>query len=261
MSAIARTMISVNGKSLADYGAHVTAAPGLWDGFSAQDVAVQIPRRMGELITATDPIVPAREFTIEGLLVAASLSARLSAQDSMNAALYGSTLEIVGVDQTTRARYGRAQRLTFAPVAPEFRAKEAKFTIAIRCADPLAYELSPTIVSFTTTRTTIPIGTTPLGPRIIIANATAGTLTNFVLTQRSADGTSIATMTLTGSLLTGEYLDVDHGLMAINKVDGSGVRTSARSWFTAGSYFVIRSGDTLEVDKGQGSALYYKSYF
>lgn len=261
MSAAARTMISANGKSLADYGFHVTAAPNLWDGFSVQDIAVQIPRRMGELITSIDPKVPGRDFTIEGLLVAATATARIAQEDALNLALYGSLLEITRIDLTSRARYGRAQQVVIAPVAPEFRALQSRVTIRVRCADPLAYDLTPTVIAFTTTPTTIPLGTTPLAPRILIANATAGTLTNFVLTQRTAELTSIATMTLTGALLTGEYLDVDHGLMSINKVDGSGVRTSARSWFTAGSYFVLRPGDTLEVDKGSGSALYYKSYF
>lgn len=256
----ARTMISTNGKSLADFGFTVTAAPNLWDGFTLQDLAVQIPRRMGELLTSVDPRMSGRDFTIEGVLAAATAAARIAQEDALNAALYGSTIELTRVDLPSRARYGRVQQLTIAPVAPEFIAKQSRVTIRVRCADPLAYELTPTVIAFTTTATTIPLGTAPLAPRILLANATAGTLSNFVITQRSADGTSIATMTLTGSLLTGEYLDVDHGLMAINKFDGSAVRTSARSWFTAGSYFVLRAGDTLEVDKGSGSALYYKSY-
>ena len=256
----ARTMISASGQSLADFGFTVTAAPKLWDGFTLQDSAVQIPRRMGELITSTDPRVPARDFTIEGVLAAATAAARIAQEDALNLALYGSTIELTRVDLPTRARYGRVQMLSIAPVEPEFLATESRVKIHVRCADPLAYELTPTVIAFTTTAPPIPLGTAPLAPRILLANATAGTLSNFIIAQRSADGTSIATMTLTGSLLTGEYLDVDHGLMAINKVDGSGVRTSARSWFTAGSYFVLRAGDTLEVDKGSGSALYYKSY-
>lgn len=258
----ARTAIYANGVDLCDtYGMVITSAPGLWDSFVLQDQSVAIPRRMGELQTSADPVVPAREFTLAYAMRASSVAARIANEDAIAQLLYGSLVEIVRVDLATRARYGRVQRYTMMPTGAAFVSPEAKGEIVVRCLDPLAYELALTTIAFGSTRTALPSGTTPFSPRTLIANATAGSLVNFTLTQRSPAGDVVATMGLTGTLLTGEYLDIDHALMSIAKVDASGTRTSARSWLTSGTYFVFRPGDTIEVDKGSGSALYWKSYF
>lgn len=257
-----RTAINVNGVDVCEtYSMVVTEAPGLWDGFALQDQAVQIPRRIGAIVTDPDPVVPAREFTVRMVMRATTMATRIANEVALNQLCFGSLCEFVRVDATTLARYGRVQRLAIAPTGPEFIATSSKIEMVVKCFDPLAYELNPSNYAFLTTRTAIPGGNTAFSPRTVISNTTAGDLTNFTIIHRGPNGTAIATMVLTGTLATGEMLDVDHGAQQIAKISATNVRTSARSWLTSGTYFVMRNGDTLEVDKGVGLATYWKSYY
>jgi hypothetical protein len=136
----------------------------------------------------------------------------------------------------------------------------ALVTLVFLCPDPLSYATSLSTVSFGATPTSMPLGTAATSPRTFIANATAGTLTDFTLTQYDASGNVLATMVLTGALLTGESLDIDHAGQEVTHIDASAVRTSARSWLTSGTYFVMHNGDQLGVNQGSGLAQYLKAY-
>lgn len=259
---MANTAITVDGVDIcADYNMQLHSAPGLWNSLAGQDESIAIPRRAGELLTAADPVIGARDFTLEFMKRATSVAQRIADEDALGALCYGRVVELIRSDLVARARYGRVQQLEISPRGAQLAALVSAITIHVRCHDPLAYEIAPTTIAFGTTRTAIPAGNTPFAPRTLIANPTASTLTNFTLTQRNAGGDVVATMVLTGGLLTGEYLDLDHALMTINKVNASGTRSSARSWLTSGTYLTLRPGDQLEVDKGSGIAVYNKAYF
>lgn len=255
------TSITIDGVDVcADYSCQVSELEGLWAGYEAQHQSLHVPRRMGELLTAADPVVAPRDGKIKLLMRATSVAQRLANEDAIAALGYGSTVEIIRSDLTTRALYGRLTQCFPVPRGARLAALVSDITIGVRCLDPLAYEVGLSTYGFGSTRTAMPGGNTPWSPRTIISNTTGAGLTNFTLTQRNAAGDVVATMVLTGTLASGDELHVEHALMSILK-KVSNVFSTARSWLTSGTYFVLRPGDTLEVDKGSGSAFYWKSYF
>lgn len=240
----ARTMHYVDGVDLSTLGFVMRASPDLWNGFQLTDSLLELPGVMGAMLTSPDARVPVREATIEGTILAGSVAARLAFEGQLNAFFYGRTLELRQVDTITLARYARVQQLLLQPAEPSFLAKGGKCQIKVIFPDPLCYTLgdlaSP--IAFGSTAVAIPMGSAPCAPRLLITNTTGGTVSSRVVTMLTAGGDAVATMTLTGALLSGESLDVDNAEQVIAKVTTAGVRSEARSWMT-GRWLVLRPSD------------------
>ena len=259
---MAAGMLYLNGLDCETVGFSLMEAPVI-GGVNRTFHAVTIPRRAGQVVTQVDPDIAPRTLTIKGRIgSAASTYATLDASiDAIRAAIGAGLVEIKHVYNTAKAWYGYlASDAAIQQEVLTLLDGYALLTVTFVCFDPYAYAVTPSIVGFNATATAIPLGTQPISPKTIISNVTGGTLTNFTLTQRNAAGTTVQSLVLTGSLLTMERLEIDHLLCQINKYDASNVKTSARSWRTSGDYFVLHAGDTLDVDKGTGQALYWKAY-
>lgn len=241
----ARTMLFLDGVDLGALGFVQSRSSDLWNGFALADQLVELPGVMGGLLTSADARVPVRESTIEFTLLAGSVAARLAAEDQLNAFLFGRTIEVRRVDLTTRVRYGRVQSLAIEPSAPRYLARDSAGQLKLLFPDPLAYTLGDLAapIAFGSASVPIPTGSAPCAPRLILTNTTGGTVSSRVVSALNAAGDVVASMTLTGALLAGESLDVDHAEQLITHVTAAGVRTSARSWFTAGSWLVLRPSD------------------
>jgi hypothetical protein len=238
-------MIFVDGTDLSTLGFVMSESADLWNGFTLTDQLVELPGVMGAQLTSADARVPAREMTLDGVILAASAAARLAEEDQLNALLFGRTIEVRRIDLTARARYGRVQSVLLQPTAPGFLAKGGKCQLKLTCPDPLAYALGDLAapISFGSTPVPIPLGSAPCAPRILITNTTGGTVSSRVLSVLTAGGELVGSMTLTGALLVGESLDIDHAEQLITKVTTAGVRSSARAWITAGGWLVLRPSD------------------
>lgn len=240
----ARTMHYVDGVDLSTLGFVQSGSGGLWNGFQLTDSLLELPGVIGAMLTSPDGRVPQREATIEGKILADSLMARLAYEDQLNAWLYGRTLEMRMVDRITVARYGRVQGVLFDPPAPRYLARDTDCQIKVLFPDPLAYTLgdlaSP--IAFGSAAVAIPTGSAPCAPRLLITNTTGGTVSSRVVSVLTAGGDTVATMTLTGALLSGESLDADNAEQVIAKVTTAGVRSEARSWMT-GRWLVLRPSD------------------
>jgi hypothetical protein len=241
----ARTTLLVDGVDLAALGFVQSRSADLWNGFTVADQLIELPGVVGAMLTSGDGRVPARDVTIEATILADSVAARLAAEDQLNALLFGRTVEVRQVDRLTRVRYGRVQSVSVEPAAPRYLARDSACQIKIIFPDPLAYTLgdlaSP--IAFGSTPVPIPMGSAACAPRVIITNTTAATINSRVLSVLTAGGDVVASMTLAGALLTGESLDVDYAEQIITKVTTAGVRSSARSWFTAGAWLKLRPSD------------------
>jgi hypothetical protein len=258
---MAAGVLFINGRDVTTVGFALMEAP-TQGGVARTYATAAIPGRMGSVLTQADPLVAPRTLTFKGLIgtPVSTLATLDAAIDTIKAWCAAGLVEIRHVYNTTKLWYGyladdtgiQQQELT---VLDGY----AYITLTFLCPDPLAYALSMSTVSFGAAGTTLPLSTAALSPRTFITNATAAPLVNFTLTQTDAAGNVIATMTLTGSLATGEQLDIDHAAMSIWKMDAAGVRTSARSWFTAGTYFTLHAGDRLKVNQGSGLAQYWKA--
>lgn len=241
----ARTMLLVDGLDLAAFGFVQSGSGGLWNGFQLKDQTIELPGIVGAMLTSADAQVPAREVSIEGSILADSLASRLLYEDQLNAWMYGRTLEVRMVDRLTRARHGRVQGVLFDPPPPRYLARDTACQIKVLFPDPLAYTLgdlaSP--IAFGSTPVAIPTGSAPCAPRLLITNTTGATVASRVVTVLNAAGDVVFTMTLAGNLLSGESLDVDNAEQVIAKITAAGVRSEARSWFTAGTWLVLRPSD------------------
>ena len=241
----ARTTLILDGVDLGTLGIVQSGSDDLWDGFSVTDRVIDLPGRIGAMLTSGDGRVPARQATITIAILADSVAARLAVEDQLNALLFGRTIEVRQVDRATRARYGRVQRVRIKPPPPRYLARDSEGTLEIVFPDPLAYTLgdlaSP--IAFGSTPVAVPTGSAACAPRTLITNTTGATVSSRVLSVLNAAGDPVFSMTLTGALLSGESLDVDHAEQEITKVTTAGVRSSGRAFFTAGRYLVLRPSD------------------
>ncbi len=260
--------IFVNGRDFgADFGLILDEATGPWDALQSDPRTVDLPDRMGNVSTSPNNITRVRTAKLQGKIVAASRAALLSTLDAIKFYLDVGLLEIrYGDSSAARCWFMQLRTMSVIPYPGKMESLGARLDLEfVSAEDPLGYDVAPQDVSFGATLVPMPLGTAAVAPRIFLF----GAATNPVLTYADASGGTISTLTLTGSLAAGEYLDIDNLRQTIYKVDVSNVRTNARSWLTGGSYLTLQPsyGDQpnavypqLKVSSGTALATYFRGW-
>jgi phage-related protein len=133
-------------------------------------------------------------------------------------------------------------------------------SVAFECDDPLMYDVNPQGIALNTSRQSLPVGTAPSYP-LIILNGGGGTLTNPTITYRNSAGDSKETMGFTVALGANDYLVIDCIRVQVTLYT-AGVASDGLSLWTSGDFFVFRAIDgylelaqypTLELSASAGT--------
>ncbi len=246
-------LLKINSVDVASYGYTIWDLPDNWDAPSQSYDEVTIPGQDGNIETTVEPVLAPRDFTITGSLAGASASAFESAFDTLKLALYGSTLTLIGGNQSTRQRTGRFSSMTSSLYA---LMAAGRVDIKVHCRNPLAYDTSTTTATGSVnTDIACALGTYKSRPVITLTGAT-----NPSLTYKNSGGSSVATLSITG---TGTIV-IDCSLRTVTI---GGVRTD--SALTGGDFFALNPQDgvyatstwpTVRSNSGSVSIAYSKAY-
>ncbi len=246
-------LLKINGTDVASYGYTVWDLPDNWDAPSQSYDEVVIPGQDGTMETTVEPLLAPRDYIVKGSLDASSASNFESAFDTLKLALFNSSLALIGGNQSTRQRTGR-----FASMTSSLRAlmSGGQVDIKVHCRNPLAYETSATTATGSvSTDIACALGTYKSRPTITLTGAT-----NPSLTYKNSAGSSVATLSITGS----GTIVID---CSARTVTIGGVRTD--SALTGGDFFALNPQDgvyatstwpTVRSSSGSVSISYYKAW-
>lgn len=264
--------------SLLGNGVDLGAIYGFWLGdsdgvFDAPDRSFQeagIYGRTGAMLCYPQEIK--RRLTLNGVhtTTAKTVAARQTAEDQLKDALRAGRLRLVRNDGTNTARQitGYVSKIAIKPIGSPLAFTDSNVVVSMECVDSYWTEQEPTFRVLGATRATLPLGTAPSTPIIRIM----GSAVSPVLTYRDASGTTVATVTVTGTIpVTTGYLDIDGrtgNILTESAVNGYSAYTILHS---SGSPFPFafdpQDGDfatsawpSLSVSTGSGFAYWYKAY-
>lgn len=257
--------VTINGTDLASLGLEITEAPDWLDAPKwSQDLAT-IPGRVGGVFSG--PVkVGARDLGLVGVLRAATLSARRTAEDAIKDLLAGTVALQVddGVNPVREIR-GVCYQSTFRALGhPLVPLVHGAVSLALTCPDGMWRDPAVRVIGFGASATALPLGTGPSTPIVRLF----GAATNPTLTYRAASGVVVATMAFTATLGASDYLEIDASRATITR-STAGVVTNGMSLLTSGSFFALDPRDgsygasswpTLEVSAGTGEAIYVRQW-
>ncbi len=254
MPTIYTFVLKVNGVDTESLGFTVAELRGHWDAPQMSYDEVSIPLADGTTATATQPILSPLDLVVVGELIGSSTSDFETKLDTFKQALSLSTLTLIGGNQTTRTRTA----VYLGPLQSELYSLRtaAKVSFTVRCRNPIAYNATNTTVSgAASTDVTCALGTWVSRPVFTIAGAT-----NPTLTYKNASGSSVATLSVSGSAT---LWVIDASAMTIT---ANGVRHD--EYVSAGDFFALDPRDgtygstnpSVRTSSGTLSAVYYKAW-
>lgn len=264
--------VYVNGLSLASLGFVLDEASGPADGLERTDQTVELPQGVGSFLGTAQGRVAPRTLVIAGSLLATTQSTLDDAQDAIKAACGAGLVEVRLVTRDVVYR-GRLVGLSIARTAPQLRTTNpaARCTLRFLCHDPFAYDRTPNVIGFGSTRVAIPLGTAPSRGRswwsAIIT--IAGAATDPTLTYSDAAGNALGTMAFTFDPTVADAIEIDVGRSLVTRIQ-SGVRDNGLPYLTAGYTFPAldpADGDYatsqwpgLAVSSGSASIRYFRAF-
>ncbi len=247
-------VLKVNTVDVASYGFYVGSMSGNWNAPTLSYDEVAIPGADGSTATTTTPTLSPLDFTVIGELIGTSSSDFETKLDTFKQALSASTLTLIGGNHTTRQRTGQYVGPMLVEPYPMLDAAKVQFTV--RCRNPIAYDATNTTVSGASgVDVTCALGTWHSRPIFTIAGAT-----NPTLTYKNASGSSVATLSVSG---TGTLFVIDASAMTIT---ANGVRHD--EYVSAGDFFALDPRDgvygstnpSVRTSSGTLSATYPKAW-
>ncbi|GAB1340878.1 hypothetical protein [Gemmatimonas sp.] len=230
----------VNGTDIADLGFVLTDIQPWLSGPKLVRALTALPGFTGA-IPAESATVESRLITATSLIEPPTFAARLSLLDGLaDLAMHGMN-ELVFPDAPDRIMRGLYLSSDVEVYAPRLVSTDGRVTVGWVCPDAAKYDRQPKGIVLGTTPKAIPLGTLPSGGIWRIMGPLSGAIT---LQYRAANGVLLGELTVTGTLTTGEHLDVDLTERRITKWSNVGVATSAYSWKASTSYwFRLDAGD------------------
>lgn len=259
-----------NGIDAADLGFVVEEAPDLLSEGARSPQTVEVPQGQGAILASVPASVAPRVLRLSGFVTADTLAAATVILDRVKAAVGEGLVEIRSAWATDRIVRGV---LVAHSAGPEARAWLGRLSVTLEflCTDPYAYLIEPSVISFTSTATEIPLGSAPSRGRdgwsAIIT--IAGAATTPTLTECDAAGNALRTMVFTNSPGANDAIEIDVGRGLVTAI-ASGTRSNGYGNLAAGFEFPKldpADGDwytsafpMLKVSSGTASVTYHKAY-
>lgn len=270
---LAPSAVYVNGVDLATLGFALESPEGVFDASERTDALLTLPQGAGALVPNVPGQVAPREITLTGTLGALTSAAIETAKDSLKLLCSAGTVEIRLVTRDVIFR-GRLSGISIAHNGPPLRPALLTARCAIRflCADPLAWDRTPQLVGFGSTRVALPLGTGPSAGRSLWSAVITimGAATTPILTESDAAGNTLRSMSFTGwSPTASDAIEIDCGRRLVTRIT-AGVRSNGMADLAAGYAFpVLDPADGnpstsmfpgLAVSSGTGLVRYYRAW-
>lgn len=223
--------LTVNGQDLESLGLRVEDIDGPWDLPDTSDPTIVVPGRNGAARTGGQTTTQPRTITIGAKIIRAQALNTLIDQLKLLFSL--GILEVTFADLPTRVYQVRTPTFKTRKIGGAIVATSAEFTITLTCADPIAYNLNPTCVSFGTTPVMCPVGTAPSGGLVLRIMAP---FTNTTVIVRAASGEPVHTIGITRAGTADlDYEEIDIDLSKLTRSQ-SGSKTSDNNALTSGDF-------------------------
>lgn len=232
----------INDVDLADYGFVLGVDPAHGASPDYTDASAPLLGAIGPTWLGEPTQAGARKLVVGGYYVAVSNTQYKAWTDYLKALASTGAVRIRFSDRSDQ-EFRDARLMGFRPVprAAILTNLAADLQMTFDVADPLRYDVNPQWLGLSTSRTSLPIGTAPTFPLVIIHGGGAS-LTNPSWIYRNSVGDSAQTMGFTGVLGANDYLIVDCRRVQVTK-SVAGTQSDALSWWTAGDFLVVRSAD------------------
>lgn len=264
-------MLYINGQEAeATYGLIVVSFAGDLSAPARAYNFLNIPSLPGAIDPGVAPNEGVRQVTVNFIVQASSQTTLYATLDKIKAVCGTGLVELQTPYSTSRALYGVLQSLECAPYTSALLNGWVSGAVTFICANPYWWDISPSVVAFTTA-TDIPLGTAPSAGRddwSAIITIT-GSAVNPTLTYKDYTGATVGTMAFTHTVAAGDSLVIDCGRRTVTKIVSS-VSSNAISTLTAGYAFPALSPDdasfsaslwpTLTTSTGTGSITYYRAW-
>lgn len=211
----------------ATYGLTLSEAPGWADSPPRQVRQAHVIDRAGARRMGSEQEQP-RKLVLRGLVQGDTVQQARDRLDSLKIALMAATVDFTFSDITTRYVRGTLESFTTPSEGPFLIQRKLRVEIALTCLDPYFYDISTTSVG---SGVAMPLGTGIVRPVLTVTGPATGTHTNPSFTFRRNDGTTITTLTFTGTLVAGETLTVDLDAMTAKKGAASVIANMSGDFF------------------------------
>lgn len=248
----------VNGERLDLLGFRATPAPaGRRTGIAIERTALTLPGVAGEVAPGHSPSARARTIVIPGVVRGTSLSNALDRARQIVALCGRGPVTLRCVDATDRVIVGVLDGDTVVEAAqPALAATQpwVSVTLRFRCAEPYWRDVTPQQLAIGQTAVACPLGYGAPSPWVLdIFGSDAGTVTDPQVIYKDAAGNTVASLTLTGTLVwasdaTARYQISTEGLVPRVRKLIAGVWTDTDSALTAGGTFMLSPHDGWPVD-------------
>jgi hypothetical protein len=232
------TQVWVNDVDLGTYGFVLGALDGHADAPNLTYPSGSVLGLAGGIPFGTIPTAAPRVVTLGGHVLSADDATARAAVDSIKALTSG-LVRLRFADRTTQEyRGGRLLGLVAAPRAALLSNRAFDLTLAVQFLDPLRYTITPTTVTLSSTPAACALGTALTFPVVTVT----GACTNPTITLKTSTGTTVGSLSITGSVGAGESLVIDCGAALVSLVAG-GVSTPKLDWWTGGDFFALDPAD------------------
>lgn len=248
-------------RPLEDLGLTVVSLEGWWNVPTLTFPTVALPGRRGNRQSDRGMTVAARRVPLQSMLSALSLAERVTKLDALAEALTG-LHEFRIADDPDRVAYGTLASGTVQFFAPQLTDPEVDPVYELLFENPHKFDrLEQMLVApAAALAKAVPCGTVPHRGRLWVMD----TLASRTVEVLSADGTALYQLRLTGTLASGEYLeiDMDQDAPTITLVQSAGtVRVDAFGWlnpFDALPIFDPKDRPGIRHSGGGDLVLFYR---
>jgi len=256
---MAPRVLVVDAFDLSTLGFVVEDVVGWRDGIEVKWATETVPGRWGEMIVGTDPVYDSKEITVNGTLLADSVSNLITNLHELKWRVGRDERTFTFVDDESLEFLARVTRFRAPGIRPHMVQLGVEVQMRLYMPDPRVYDTATTnVTSITATPKDLPLGNAPVRATVQVTGS--GT---FVLTYKDYNGVTQASMTITGATAP---VDIDMDAQTITDGGGNAVDT-----LTAGDFFeynpdhgddILGTPDwpTLEVSSGTASTSYRKAY-
>lgn len=254
------TDLKVDGYDLSTIGFRLTSDLSGWrDRYAADWASSVVPGRIGELLLASDPTIPARQVTLSAYQKAPDLATLLTYADALKWRLRPGQHEFILPDQGARILRARVKGpVQFSPVAPALAQKTHRIQIPLLCHDPRLLADADTVVAVTNAAgdVDLPLGTAPSSPSISVSVA------SFTLTYKDSAGATLYTLQVSGASATPVVIDMT--ARTVTSSAGSEVDAIVSPRFfdldPGDGDFLAAAWPTLACSNGTATCTYRKAY-
>lgn len=194
----------------------VEDAQGQHDGFDVDQPIAHVPGKYGGVFLGVIGQSRERRVTVVGGLRSDTHAEVLTALDDLRWRIEERNVQVAFTDRTSRYFNGRLESVKHPGVPPAHTQRMSHFSWTFLCADPRYFESTPTVVTFTSSAASTPLGNAKVWPVISIV----GAVTDPIVIYRNSLGVEMWRMAFVGSVGGGQELLIDFASQSIT-LDGA----------------------------------------